>query len=111
MCELRLEHDDVKLPLFSALLAKCQLRRKENMCWAQTRQSRVCVPKHMLGCMTRAQGGSISFVQGHYGGAVWGEPVPHQALLWPLSTCVTAPMSSRIGCLMLEGRHLFLPEA
>lgn len=35
---------------------------------------------------------------------VWGEPLPHQASLWPLSTCVTAPISSRISCLMLEGR-------
>lgn len=73
------EHDDVKLPLFSAHLAKCQLRRKENVCWARTRtrQSRVCVPEHMLGCLTPAQGGVSSFAQSHYGGAECGESQFH----------------------------------
>lgn len=71
------EHDDVKLPLFSALLAKCQLRRKENVCWARTRQSRVCVPERMLGCLTPARGGGSSFAQGHYGGAECGESQFH----------------------------------
>lgn len=43
MCELR-------LPLFSALLAKCQHRRKENMGMDLAEQG-LC-PRHMQGCLT-----------------------------------------------------------
>jgi len=105
------EHDDVKLPLFPVCFAMRQLRRKENMYWARTWQSRVCVPEHMLGCLTPTQGGDTSFVQViTVGQSVERASSTSSVALAPKHMC-DSPNSSRIGCLMLEGRALFLPEA
>lgn len=40
------EHGDVKLPLFSACLAKCQPRRKENVLGRDTAEQGLCPQAH-----------------------------------------------------------------